>query len=76
MIMEKKNFIIKKIKKSDEQKRYVFYNITENQGIKRMRAKDPSNIQIGEIVQILSQTYQLYHIFDYQNGELISWIGE
>lgn len=74
--MEKKNFIIKKIKKSDEQKRYVFYNITENQGIKRMRAKDPSNIQIGEIVQILSQTYQLYHIFDYQNGELISWIGE
>ena len=76
MIMEKKNFIIEKIKKSDEEKKYVFYNITEKQVIKRMRAKDPYNIQIGEVVQILGQTYQLYHIFDYQNGELISWIGE
>ena len=74
--MEKKNFIIEKIKKSDEEKKYVFYNITEKQVIKRMRAKDPYNIQIGEVVQILGQTYQLYHIFDSQNGELISWIGE
>lgn len=72
----RKNFIVESIKKSDEEKKYVFYNITENRGIKRMRAKNPSNIQIGEIVQILGQTYQLYHIFDYQNGKLISWIGE
>lgn len=42
--MEKKNFIIEKIKKSDEEKMYVFYNITKNRGIKRMRAKNPSLI--------------------------------
>lgn len=74
--MEKKNFIIEKIKKSDEEKMYVFYNITENRGIKRMRAKNPSNIQIGEIVKMSGEQYRLDLIFDFRNGELISWIGE
>lgn len=74
--MEKKNFIIEKIKKSDEEKKYVFYNITENRGIKRMRSKNPSNIQIGEIVKMNGEQYRLDLIFDFRNGELISWIGE
>ena len=51
--MESKNFIIKKIKKGSEPKLYIFYNLTKNQGIKRMRPKNPSNIQIGEIVKML-----------------------
>ena len=72
----RKNFIIEKIKKSDEEKKYVFYNITKKQGIKRMRAKNPSNIQIGEIVKMNGEQYRLDLIFDFRNGELISWIGE
>lgn len=74
--MEKKNFVIEKIKKSDEEKMYVFYNITKNRGIKRMRAKNPSNIKIGEIVKMNGEQYRLDIIFDFRNGELISWIGE
>lgn len=77
MIMEKKNFVIEKIKKSDEEKKYVFYNITKNRGIKRMRPKSgESNIQIGEIVKMNGEQYRLDLIFDFRNGELISWIGE
>lgn len=77
MIMEKKNFVIEKIKKSDEEKMYVFYNITKNRGIKRMRPKSgESNIQIGEIVKMNGEQYRLDLIFDFRNGELISWIGE
>lgn len=71
-----KNFIIERIKKSNEEKLYIFYNLTKNQGIKRMRSKNPSNIQIGEIVKMNGETYQLYHIFDFRNGELISFIPE
>lgn len=75
--MEKKNFVIEKIKKSDEEKKYVFYNITKNRGIKRMRPKSgESNIQIGEIVKMNGEQYRLDLIFDFRNGELISWIGE
>jgi hypothetical protein len=74
--MEKKNFIVERIKKSDEEKLYIFYNLTKNQGIKRMRPQNQSNIQIGEIVKMNGETYQLFHIFDFRNGELISWIGE
>ena len=74
--MEKKNFIIEKIKKSDEEKMYVFYNITKNRGIKQMRAKNPSNIKIGEIVKMNGEQYRLDLIFDFRNGELISWTGE
>ena len=74
--MEKKNFIVERIKKSDEEKLYIFYNLTKNQGIKRMRPKNPSNIQIGELVKMNGESYQLFHIFDFRNGELISWIGE
>ena len=74
--MESKNFIIKKIKKGSEPKLYIFYNLTKNQGIKRMRPKNPSNIQIGEIVKMNGETYVLDLIFDFQNGQLIPWIGE
>ena len=74
--MESKNFIIKKIKKGSEPKLYIFYNLTKNQGIKRMRPKNPSNIQIGEIVKMNGEKYQLDVIFDFRNGEIISWIGE
>ncbi len=74
--MESKNFVIKKIKKGSEPKLYIFYNLTKNQGIKRMRPKNPSNIQIGEIVKMNGEKYQLDVIFDFRNGEIISWIGE
>lgn len=69
--MEKKNFIIESIKKSDEEKLYVFYNITKNIGIKRMKSLSNSNIQIGEIVKIDGDNYVLDLIFDHQNGQLI-----
>lgn len=71
-----KNFVIKKIKKGVEPKLYIFYNLTKNQGIKRMRPKNLSNIQIGELVKMNGETYILDLIFDFRNGELISWIGE
>lgn len=75
--MEKKNFVIEKIKKSGKEKLYIFYNITKNQGIKRMRPKSgESDIQIGEIVKMNGEQYQLDVIFDFRNGEIISWIGE
>ena len=74
--MESKNFIIKKIKKSDEKKLYIFYNLTENQGVKRMRPKNPSNIQIGEIVKMNGETYILLQIFDRPNGQMILYTGE
>ena len=74
--MESKNFIIKKIIKSDEPKLYIFYNLTENQGVKRMRPKNPSNIQIGEIVMMNGETYILLQIFDPQNGQMILYTGE
>ena len=73
--MESKNFIIKKIKKGSEPKLYIFYNLTKNQGIKRMRPKNPSNIQIGEIVKMNGETYILLQIFDPQNGEMILYTG-
>lgn len=73
--MEKKNFVIKKIKKSDEEKLYIFYNLTKNQGIKRMRPKNPSNIQIGEIVKMDQQTFILLQIFDRPNGQMILYTG-
>ena len=41
-----------------------------------MRAKNPSNIKIGEIVKMNGEQYRLDLIFDFRNGELISWIGE
>jgi hypothetical protein len=73
----RKNFIIERIKKRNEEKLYVFYNITKNQGIKKMRPKSgESDIQIGEIVKMNGDKYQLDVIFDFRNGELISWIGE
>lgn len=72
----RKNFIIERIKKSDEEKLYIFYNLTKNQGIKRMRSKNPSNIQIGEIVKMNGEQYRLDVICDFRNRELISWIGE
>lgn len=72
----RKNFIIERIKKRNEEKLYVFYNITKNQGIKKMRPKSgESDIQIGEIVNMDGYKYQLDVIFDFRNGELISWIG-
>ncbi len=72
----RKNFVIERIKKRDEEKLYVFYNITKNQGIKKMRPKSgESDIQIGEIVKMNGYKYQLDVIFDFRNGELISWIG-
>lgn len=74
--MESKNFIIESIKKRNEEKLYIFYNLTKNQGIKRMRPKNPSNIQIGELVKMNGEQYRLDVIFDFRNGELISWIGE
>ena len=70
-----KNFIIKKIKKGSEPKLYIFYNLTKNQGIKRMRPKNPSNIQIGEIVKMDQQTYILLQIFDRPNGQMILYTG-
>ena len=73
--MESKNFIIKKIKKGSEPKLYIFYNLTKNQGIKRMRPKNPSNIQIGEIVKMNGETYILLQIFDRPNGEMILYTG-
>lgn len=73
----RKNFIIERIKKSDEEKLYIFYNLTKNQGIKRMRPKTgESNIQIGEIVKMNGEQYRLDVICDFRNRELISWIGE
>lgn len=72
----RKNFVIKKIKKSDEPKLYIFYNLTKNQGIKRMRPKNPSNIQIGEIVKMEGETYILLQIFDRPNGQMILYTGE
>lgn len=74
--MESKNFIIKKIKKGSEPKLYIFYNLTKNQGIKRMRSKNPSNIQIGEIVKMNGETYILLQIFDRPNGQMILYTGE
>lgn len=75
--MMSKNFIIERIKKRDEEKLYIFYNLTKNQGIKRMRPKSgESDIQIGEIVKMNGDNYVLDLIFDFRNGELISWIGE
>ena len=75
--MESKNFVIKKIKKGSEPKLYIFYNLTKNQGIKRMRPKSgESNIRIGELVKMNGEKYQLDVIFDFRNGEIISWIGE
>ena len=74
--MESKNFIIKKIKKGSEPKLYIFYNLTKNQGIKRMRPKNPSNIQIGELVMMNGETYILLQIFDPQNGQMILYTGE
>lgn len=72
----RKNFIIKRIKKRDEEKMYVFFNLTKNQGIKKMRPKSgESDIRIGEIVKMDGYKYQLDVIFDFKNGELISWIG-
>ena len=73
--MMSKNFIIKKIKKGSEPKLYIFYNLTKNQGIKRMRPKNPSNIQIGEIVKMNGETYILLQIFDRPNGEMILYTG-
>jgi hypothetical protein len=73
--MMSKNFIIKKIKKGSEPKLYIFYNLTKNQGIKRMRPKNPSNIQIGEIVKMDQQTYILLQIFDRPNGQMILYTG-
>lgn len=73
----RKNFIIERIKKRDEEKMYVFFNLTKNQGIKKMRPKSgESDIRIGEIVKMDGYKYQLDVIFDFKNGELISWIGE
>lgn len=73
----RKNFIIERIKKRDEEKLYVFFNLTKNQGIKKMRPKSgESDIRIGEIVKMDGYKYQLDVIFDFKNGELISWIGE
>ena len=72
----RKNFIIKKIKKGGEPKLYIFYNLTKNQGIKRMRPKNPSNIQIGELVMMNGETYILLQIFDPQNGQMILYTGE
>ena len=75
--MEKKNFIIEKIKKSSKEKMYIFYSLTKNQGIKRMRSLfNNSNIQVGEIVKMDGDTYVLDCIFDFQNGQLISWARE
>lgn len=72
-----KNFVIEKIKKSDEPKLYIFYNLTKNQGIKRMRPKSgESNIQIGEIVKMDQQTFILLQIFDQPNGQMILYTGE
>jgi hypothetical protein len=72
----RKNFIIERIKKRDEEKMYVFFNLTKNQGIKKMRPKSgESDIRIGEIVKMDGYKYQLDVIFDFKNGELISWIG-
>lgn len=73
--MMSKNFVIKKIKKGSEPKLYIFYNLTKNQGIKRMRPKNPSNIQIGEIVKMNGETYILLQIFDRPNGEMILYTG-
>lgn len=71
-----KNFVIEKIKKSDEPKLYIFYNLTKNQGIKRMRPKSgESNIQIGEIVKMNGETYILLQIFDRPNGQMILYTG-
>lgn len=73
----RKNFIIERIKKRNEEKMYVFFNLTKNQGIKKMRPKSgESDIRIGEIVKMDGYKYQLDVIFDFKNGELISWIGE
>jgi hypothetical protein len=75
--MMSKNFVIKKIKKSNEPKLYIFYNLTKNQGIKRMRPKSgESNIQIGEIVKMDGETYILLQIFDRPNGQMILYTGE
>lgn len=75
--MESKNFIIKKIKKGSEPKLYIFYNLTKNQGVKRMRPKSgESNIQIGELVKMNGETYILLQIFDRPNGEMILYTGE
>lgn len=74
--MESKNFVIKKIKKGSEPKLYIFYNLTKNQGIKRMRPKNSSNIQIGEIVKMNGETYILLQIFDRPNGQMILYTGE
>lgn len=75
--MEKKNFVIEKIKKSDEPKLYIFYNLTKNQGIKKMRPKlGESNIQIGEIVKMDGETYILIQIFDHLNGQMFLYNGE
>lgn len=72
--MEKKNFVIEKIKKSSREKMYIFYNLTKNQGIKRMRSLfNNSNIQVGEIIKMDGDTYILDCIFDFKNGMLISY---
>lgn len=53
--LKKENEVIK----NDESKLYIFYNITRDQGIKRLRPIKPSNIKLGEIVKISGEYYIL-----------------
>ena len=65
------------IKKCDEPNLYIFFNITKDEGIKRMRPKSgESDIKLGEIVKMNGDEYRLQMIFDRKNGKIIPWTGE
>lgn len=72
--MEEKNFIIEKIRKSSEKTMYIFFNLSKRIGIRRMRSLfDDSNIEVGTIVLINGEKYILSTIFNFKDGEMISY---
>lgn len=55
----KKENLKKEIIESGQPKLYIFYNVSKNQGIKRLKPIKPSTIQLGEIVKISNDYYIL-----------------
>lgn len=63
----KKENLKKEVIKNEEPKLYIFYNLTKNQGIKRLKPIKPSNIKLGEIVKISGEYYILLSYLSHNN---------
>lgn len=72
----KKNLNEKMIKNESMGKLYIFYNVSKDKGIKRMRSLKQTNIQLGEIVKINNELYILLQTYDPLTGKSSFFNGD